>query len=501
MKLPYPRLSLADALAEFDIWITPSTGEIRDTERFQQELDRVTKVFEVIAKATSDYRDIDHCAPAAIARTVASTVAGKSVAETVEFLESFAAVLFLVTGKSDNNGKCQLPLHLRDSAGWTEFPFVQRGVLSFKPIPRELKAEKYMKVVSDLQHNKAHQEKLLNEFCRYVLSDERYVAQLWSIGKSFVLMRELGREKDLLTPLVVFQVRGSVSASGGHGPEDILRDRLTEWGLERGVDFNTSDVVISPPTKGETRTKTRAYDFVLPYSTPGWTKQVFIQCQFYAGDSGSVSHKNVDQTSTSRVFVTPIHNNARFVEYLDGAGYFSSLNGDLKSLLSMTNTASFFQIRTAPIRLRRELQQIGFLTPLDVEHGILIAGGEVGAVQKHLIREGYTKGEIDRCIRSALSRDVITGNVSSLAIRDDRRVLARRMLILDTICCHGVHPDGPLAGYVFAPGNGRFNGMKMDELIAKVIEIAPCIRLDWDSPTRPLEDLRWLSEMGYTISR
>ena len=75
MKLPYPFLSLADALAEFDIWITPSTGEIRDTERFQQELDRVTKVFEVIAKATSDYRDIDHCAPAAIAKTVASTVA------------------------------------------------------------------------------------------------------------------------------------------------------------------------------------------------------------------------------------------------------------------------------------------------------------------------------------------------------------------------------------------------------------------------------------------
>lgn len=240
MKLPYPLLSLADALAEFDIWITPSTGEIRDTERFQQELDRVTKVFEVIAKATSDYRDIDHCAPAAIAKTVASTVAGKSVAETVEFLESFAAVLFLVTGKSDNNGKCQLPLHLRDSAGWTEFPFVQRGVLSFKPIPRELKAEKYMKVVSDLQHNKSHQEKLLNEFCRYVLSDERYVAQLWSISKSFVLMRELGRERDLLTPLVVFQVRGSVSASGGHGPEELLRDRLTEWGLERGVDFNTS---------------------------------------------------------------------------------------------------------------------------------------------------------------------------------------------------------------------------------------------------------------------
>ena len=36
-------------------------------------------------------------------------------------------------------------------------------------------------------------------------------------------MKEFGKEKDLLKPLVVFQVRGSVSATGGHGPEEFLK--------------------------------------------------------------------------------------------------------------------------------------------------------------------------------------------------------------------------------------------------------------------------------------
>ena len=348
MKLPYPTLSLADALEEFDVWITPSTGEIRDTKRFKEELDRVCKVFEIVAKATSDFQDIGHCSPTAIAKTVAGSIDGKSAVEATEFLESFAAVLFLVTGKSDNNSKCQLPLYLRDVAGWTKITVAYKGAYTDKTIPRELKAEKFMKFVTDLKNYKSLQEVLLNEFCKFLLSDEKYIAQLWSIGKSFVLMKALGREKDLLTPMVVFQVRGSVSASGGHGPEEILRDKLTEWGLERGIDFNTTDVVISPPTKEVTRTKTRAYDFVLPHLTATWTPRLFVQCQFYAGDSGSVSHKNVDQTRASRDFIAPIHNKARFVEYLDGAGYFSSLNGDLKSLLSMVNTNSFFSNSICP---------------------------------------------------------------------------------------------------------------------------------------------------------
>jgi len=34
MKLPSCNLDLETELSEFDVWITPSTGEIRDTDRF-----------------------------------------------------------------------------------------------------------------------------------------------------------------------------------------------------------------------------------------------------------------------------------------------------------------------------------------------------------------------------------------------------------------------------------------------------------------------------------
>ena len=56
---------------------------------------------------------------------------------------------------------------------------------------------------------------------------------------------------------------------------------------------------------------------------------------------------------------------------MDGAGFFASLNGDLKSLLDMADTGSFIQIRSTPLRLRRELQRAGFLTPIEIEHAIL----------------------------------------------------------------------------------------------------------------------------------
>jgi len=55
MKLPLPdsTTDLATKLAEFDIWVTPSLGEIRDTDRFREELDKVASVFDVLAETTN----------------------------------------------------------------------------------------------------------------------------------------------------------------------------------------------------------------------------------------------------------------------------------------------------------------------------------------------------------------------------------------------------------------------------------------------------------------
>ena len=95
-------------------------------------------------------------------------------------------------------------------------------------------------------------------------------------------------------------------ASGGHEPENRLRKLLSDWGLQADVDYNINDVIVSGE-KSDRQSKTRAFDFVVPYKTvgwnPNWDNRIFIQCQFYAGDSGSVSHKNVDQTRSSREYI------------------------------------------------------------------------------------------------------------------------------------------------------------------------------------------------------
>jgi hypothetical protein len=513
MKLPEAQLSLEAALLEFDVWITATLGEIRDTERFRQEMDHVVGVFDALNAATGGFASVDDCKPGRIAETIVATIQPGSSAEASNLLEALCSVLFLVTGKSDNNAKCQLPLFLRDNAKWVSIPVVRRGKLSEAKLPRELKADKFMGLVANMRAYPLTQAKLLDVFIRFVLSDDRYVSQLWSIGKSYAMLKSIGRERDLLSPLVVFQVRGSVAASGGHEPEEILRKMMADWGMEPDFDFNTSDAVVSKedgdlkPVEGEevavVRTKTRAYDFVLPYRTPGWRPRVFVQCQFYAGDSGSVSHKNVDQTSASRASVSEVIPSALFVEYVDGAGYFSSLNGDLNTLLSMPTTRSFIQVRSAPIRLRRELQGVGYLLPIEVEHAILRSDGERGKIEEILNSEGYSTEEIGRVLERCVGRGLIRLDGSRLEISANRRDLVRRYLLLDTIAREGktIELSGEkLTGYLLVPGYGAFHGLKMDEAVSEAMKACPQVKTDWSNPEALLQDIRWLCEAGFVVS-
>ena len=509
MKIPSPSspLDLSAKLAEFDVWITPSLGEIRDTDRFQAELARIVQVIEALAAATRKFRSIEDCSASAITEALLGLIQKKPQNEASTILQGAASMLFLCTGKSDNNLKCQLPLHLRDSAKWSGFPSVrskQKSVnVTSVAIPRILNSEDYMGTVAKLCDFPEEQKRLLMEFVRFVLSDDKYVAQLWSIGHSYAKLKAFKREKDLLTPLVIFQVRGSVSATGGHAPERQLRERFDEWGLVRGVDYNLADVVVAEEQSKGGRIKTRAYDFVLPFKTPGWSQRLYIQSQFYAGDSGSVSHKNVDQTSTSRHKVLEQNRDALFIEFLDGAGYFSSLNGDLKTLLSISTTYSFVQVRSAPIRLRRALQEIGFCTPLEVEHAIAKTGGDRKKVANMLKTEGYAGEEVERCINEAIKAKIIVVSGTTLVIHSPRRPIARRYLLLDTIAVAGralseVMPN--VAGHILIPGFGALFGVKLTELLDEAIKIAPGFATDLQDSKTLLGDIQWLEEHRFVIS-
>lgn len=229
-----------------------------------------------------------------------------------------------------------------------------------------------------------------------------------------------------------------------------------------------------------------------------------MQSQFYAGDSGSVSHKNVDQTATSRARVLRQFQGTRFVEYVDGAGYFSSLNADLRRLLQMDTTHSFIQIRSAPIRLRRELQSLGFVTPLDIEQAIARTNGNVTEVGELLTRDGFAVDIVTSAIDRAVRSEVISRNGSILALRDSRRQTIRLHMLMDTLAAFGhvvTLSQAASSAYVLVSGYGPLYGLEMDRLVHSAIANAGSLRDDVAQSQTFAADVRILMERGLAIMR
>ncbi len=489
-----------------------------------ETLDAVVETFERMGEATGKFTSPEDCEPDEIADAFIKYADELDFDDASASLGELASILFLVTGKSDNNAKCQLPLYLRDQVKLTTFPTVVKSrkkknlsvTTKDGEIPHILTSDKYMEVVAALKSAPHHQKVFLNHFIKFLLSDDKYVSQLWSIGYSYFALKSFGKERDFLSPLVVFKIRGSVAASGGHDPEVLLRDRLMEWGLQPGIDFNLADVPLSvlkklitgkddpKPAKGEDKkkkAKTRAYDFVLPYKTPGTHRRVLVQSQFYSGDSGSVSHKNVDQTASSRVAVRAFLSDAIFAEYVDGAGYFSSLNGDLESLLEMEGSV-FFQIRSAPVRLRRELQHAGFLMPLEIQQATYrVPVPKRDKVVGVLKAEGYSEEEIGRALQASLDRGLLVEEKLKLAPRPEDKDTVRRYLLLDVAAAKGEDhdPTSDQSGLVMVPGYGPFHGIKGLDLIKEAKALAPGLASQLDQSEVMLADLDWLKAQKMTL--
>ncbi len=532
MKLPKPDLDTATKLREFDVWVTPALGELRDTPQFKAELAGVAETFELLGRATGEFADPAGCSPSVIAAAVAAHANGQAGSKAEQTFSRLASVLFLATGKSDNNAKCQLPLYLRDQVRLPSFPTPvarRNQAVTEAGIPNKLPAKVYMKAVVALRETPQRQSVMLDHYLAFLLNDPVYVSQLWCLGNSYFALKRFGRQNDFLSPLVAFKVRGSVAATGGHEPERLLRDRLIEWGLRAGIDYNSSDVTLAAlatilsksdssssilvkskkkrqkapadATKPK-KIKSRAYDFILPFRTPGVFRRVCVQSQFYAGDAGSVSHKNVDQTATARTALRKLIPDAVLMEYVDGAGYFSSLNGDLEKLFDMDGT-EFCQVRSAPVRLRRELQHAGFLTPLELQQATyrtVVPTRE--AVSQVFRAEGYADAEFGRCLADAMDRGLLIEQDGRLAPRAADVDLVRRYLLLDVAATAGTTPSVASttgAGMLMIPGYGPFHGIKLDDLVQTAGRLAPGLAGDIGQSRLLMADLRWLDEQKMAI--
>ena len=505
MRIKLPRLKLSERLFEFDDWVTPTLGEIKDTDKFIRERRSICQAIEALGKRTKNFDSLGDTSPFNIAESVIEYISKREENESNELLLGVFSLLFLVTGKSDNNCKCQFPVYLRDELRWNSFPRLLKkngeSFLKEVQLPRVLDDTSIAKTICSLTAFPKEQLVLLTKYTEFLLNEEVYLKSFWALGNTYFQQKEKGLHEEFLMPMVVYRVRGSVSASGGHKPEALLRARLEEWGLLADIDFNTADVVVGKQTENR-KMKTRAYDFLLPYKTVGWEPRLFIQCQFYAGDSGSVSHKNVDQMRTSRDFTKKKFCKPRFIEYLDGAGYFASLNGDLRRILEMRDTYSFFQVRTSVVKLRSALQEIGFLTPLEVVHAWSVCNGFLSDLRTRLNNEGYELNEIERVLSDGVQRGLFNIEQDKIEVAESVKETSRRYLLLDFIAVSGKRfKVAETKGTILVPGFGPRFGISLTDIVDNVLPKAGVFGLQWSRNGLVLKDIEYLVQKGWVEQR
>ena len=497
MKLKEHRYTEQERLTEFDLWVTPSLGDIKDTIEFQNELSNLQDGFHALSIYTNGFSNPETCSSSYIAKAILSRIADTQEIE-LHLTSLFNAIL-LSTGKSDNNLKCQYPIVLHRLFGANEIASVKNGRLISARIPRDFDMVKVIRHFAKLTAHPKQLAPLLKSYLDLLLSDKCYEMQLYSLGVSYQRLVEQGQAANLLSSIAIFQARGSLTAKAGHEPEKILRSYMTDWGLVADSDFNTVDVDVYNllNQSKEKNEKSRKYDFIVPYRSRISGKKLFVQSQFYAGDSGSVSHKVVDQTDASRRQTLRKYPQAVFIEYLDGAGYFSSLNNDLKKMLAKPTTKDFIQIRTAPLKFRRELQEIDFLTPLEVEHALLKGYRKETEIIGYLKSQGYDEEEISRCLETCRVNGIVSVKIGSYYIKHGRRDIAIKYSLLDCIANFGHLIKRPKEkGVLCVPGYAAEWGMNQNALLESFSHEFPLVKL---TTKELLEKIQWLIDNEFVI--
>ena len=497
MKLNKYKYTEREKLSEFDRWITPSLGDIKESIEFRNILAGLEDGFESLSVYTNDFSSTETCSPYHITEKITSSIS--QINDIRGHLANVFNAILLSTGKTDNNLKCQYPIVLHHLYEGDEIPACKNGKLLQTKIPRDFCLDK---VIRHFEALSAYPDMLapqLKSYLDLLLSDDQYVSQLYSLGLSYHRLKENSQGSNLLASIAIFQSRGSITAKAGHEPEHILRSYMDDWGLSSGTDYNTDDIDIHDLLgfKKQKNEKSRKYDFIIPFRSKSEGKKLFVQCQFYAGDSGSVSHKVVDQTDASRKQTLKCFPDAVFVEYLDGAGYYSSLNGDLKKMLAKKTTKSFIQVRTAPLKFRRELQEIDFLTPLEIEHAILAGNNTEAILIESLKKQGYKEEEISRSLDVCKQMNWLDSINDKIAIRGERKDIVIKYCLLDCIANFGHAADiNKEKGVLYVAGFSNNWGMSQTSLFDVFSREFPDVEL---SAKDILHKIQWLIDKEFVI--
>lgn len=113
MRLRPENLDTPEQLAEFDQWLTAKLERIKDSKRFNSEIEALCQCIETISPHLNDFSSYQDCTVENICDAVVSAsrqfVVGESFAKDEQhvsvFYEAFFNLLFLTSGATDNNLK------------------------------------------------------------------------------------------------------------------------------------------------------------------------------------------------------------------------------------------------------------------------------------------------------------------------------------------------------------------------------------------------------------
>ena len=427
-------------------WLTTVGARLENSTIFANESDR-------FKQGVTELKNLsDRSTGTLSADVISNAIIGKPAEERQAMFERIATTCLMLTGQSNNSLKCQFPVFLLQGSHKSAKHLLKLSDPSKEnPSLAVIDMERVGRAIKEGENDSDSLRELVGAYFECVFSRsnmERLQGVVAALDRASAT-----DEGNLIEAMAVSAIRGSATASGGHDPEEQLRLQMEEWGLRRNTDFNSSDVTAAQLKSlcGCQRTsedksaakKSRAFDFVIPYIVENRKPRLLVQGQFYAGDSGSVSHKNVDQTSTGRSAATQVVDDPVFAEFLDGAGYVTALAGDAKKLLEMNSTSGLIQLRTAAIRLRELLQRICFATPLEVAHAVWASQPADKNTVLESLTNAYDQAEATRAFEQAIEQGWISYSDNHLVVPSEHHVISLEYAILDSIAIATTTEDCP----------------------------------------------------------
>ena len=230
-----------------------------------------------------------------------------------------------------------------------------------------------------------------------ICSFMKYFTEKGILEKINKIKKDSKLKANFLSQLIKYDKKGAVANARGAKAEEILRDKLVEFGLERKIDFNTNDVstkelvlkrlkseIISSPKNKQQIQKQfdkiqnkifikRGADLVLFLEDPA----IIIQSSFYGSDTASIAAATRDENQLENELIEEANkviaqNPILHLGLIDGVGFHSIDKKRYTGLL--VSVDDYFGIRTISTKLKRLLHSTQKTLPIDFEIILFLKG-------------------------------------------------------------------------------------------------------------------------------